>query len=174
MKTKKIICVPSKIAGADIASHLRTRLIGTPADGSAVTGSKPTSVVWVDAGDEVLVHMESLTTQITGQCVLVSIDLETDQTGRTPLVVAFSLGHDDKGALIAATDEFPRGNGLLAARWGVQVQQAAWNALLQLVSDHSTQQGASPAGLTIQKGVLKLHTGAPLKIQTCAGPHERI
>jgi len=45
---------------------------------------------------------------------------------------------------------------------------------LQLVSDHSTQQGASPAGLTIQKGVLKLHTGAPLKIQTCAGPHERI
>ena len=118
--------------------------------------------------------MESLTTQITGQCVLISIDLETDQTGRTPLVVAFSLGHDDKGALIAATDEFPRGNGLLAARWGVQVQQAAWNALLQLVSDHSTQQGASPAGLTIQKGVLKLHTGAPLKIQTCAGPHERI
>jgi hypothetical protein len=118
-------------------------------------------VVWVDAGDEVLVHMESLTTQITGQCVLISIDLETDQTGRTPLVVAFSLGHDDKGALIAATDEFPRGNGLLAARWGVQVQ-------------HSTQQGASPAGLTIQKGVLKLHTGAPLKIQTCAGPHERI
>jgi hypothetical protein len=118
----------------------------------------------VDAGDEVLVHLDSLTTQIASGCVLVSIDLETAETGRTPLVVAFSLGQDATGGLIAATDEFPSGNGMLAARWGVPVQQAAWSALLSLAADYATERGSSPLGLTIQSGMLSLQAGSSLQL----------
>jgi len=157
--------IPDTLSPTALAGLLQSRLAGTPADGSAPTGqAAPPSVIWVDQGDEVVVHLESVATQITGQCVLVSMDLETDQTGRTPLVVAFSLGQDTTGGLIAATDEFPRGNGVLAARWGVQVQQAAWNALLLLAVDHANEQGASPIGLTIKNGMLNLHAGPALQL----------
>ena len=157
--------IPDQITGAGLAGYLSTRLMGTPADGSSpATGATPSRVIWVDAGCEVIVHLDSLTTQIASSCVLVSIDLETDQTGRTPLVVAFSLGQDQNGGLIAATDEFPRGNGTLAARWGVPLQQAAWNALLSLASDHAAERNASPVGLTIQNGNIQLQAGPSLQL----------
>jgi hypothetical protein len=158
--------IPDLISGSDLATYLRVRLAGTPADGStAPAGSTPpTAVIWVDAGDEILVHLSSIATQIVDTNVLVSIDCETDQTGRTPLVVVFALGANASGALVAATDEFPRGNGLLAARWGIPVQQAAWNAMLALAADHATERGTSPLGLTIQSGKLRLQAGPSLTL----------
>ncbi len=74
--------IPDHLDGPAIAGYLTTRLAGTPADGSVAPGPTPGKVVWVDGGDEVLVHLDSTSTQIVGQTVLVSIDLESDQTGR--------------------------------------------------------------------------------------------
>jgi hypothetical protein len=156
--------IPDQIAGTSLASYLLPRFAGTPADGSAAVPITQNTVVWVDHGDEVLVHLDSLTTQIVNQAVLVSIDLECDQTGRTPLVVAFSLGTDAQGGLIASTDEFPRGNGVLAARWGSAVQTAAWSALLSLATDHASERAMSPIALVIQNEQLQLGVGPALKI----------
>jgi len=119
----------------------------------------------VDAATRSWSTMESLTTQIPAMC-LISIDLKpTKQVHTTGS--CFSLGHDDKGALIAATDEFPRGNGFVGARWGGSGTAAAWNALLQQsrIIFHSA---TSPAGLTIRRGAQ--FTWRPTQIQTCAGP----
>jgi hypothetical protein len=156
--------IPDQIAGAGIASLLQPRLAGVPADGSTPPSTIPTSVIWVDQGDEVLVHLDSTTTQIVGQNILVSIDLETDQTGRTPLVVAFAVGTDATGGLIAATDEFPRGSGVLTGRWGPAVQTAAWSALLSIASDHATERGLAPRALAVTAGELQLIAGPPLSI----------
>jgi hypothetical protein len=156
--------VPNTVDGPGIAGLLTSRLGGTPADGSPPPGKPPKKVVWVDGGDSVLVHLDSTTTQIVGQTVLVSIDLESDQTGRTPLVVAFALPADDAAGLVVATDEYPRGNGLLASRWGAAVQAAAWSALLSLASDHAAERGLAPRGLAISSGRLHLLAGQPLRI----------
>jgi hypothetical protein len=156
--------VPDQIQGPQLAGFLQSHLAGTPSDGSTFTGSPPASVVWVDAGDEVLVHLDSIKTQIAGQSVVVSIDLETDQTGPSPIVVVFALGTDDTGGLIAATDEYPRGDGALVARWGAAVQAAAWSAMLSLAGAHAAERGLSPRGLAVVGGQLSLIAGQALKV----------
>ncbi|MGD0454204.1 MAG: hypothetical protein ABSB69_11460 [Solirubrobacteraceae bacterium] len=156
--------IPDTLAGSAIAEHLQARLVGTPADGSTPAGATPARIVWVDGGDEVLVHLTSTSTHIVGQTVLVSIDLECDQTGRTPLVVAFALSSSEAGGLVVATDEYPHGNGLLTSRWGPAVQAAAWSALLTLANDHAAERELAPRGLLVSGGQLHLIAGQPLTI----------
>jgi hypothetical protein len=156
--------IPDHLDGSAIAGYLTVRLAGTPADGSPAPSATPAKVVWVDGGDEVLVHLDSISTMIAGQTVLVSIDLESDQTGRTPLIVAFALPTSAEAGLVVATDEYPRGNGLLASRWGPVVQAAAWSAMLTLASDHALERGLAPRGLAVTGGQLHLIAGHPLTI----------
>jgi Collagen triple helix repeat (20 copies) len=157
--------IPDTVDETTLAGLLSVRLAGTPADGRAPSGASPKAVVWVDQGDEVLVHLDSVTVRFVGQTALVSMDLESDQTGRTPMVVAFALGDDaSAGAtLVAVTEEYPRGNALLAARWGAVVRDAAWSAVLQLAADHAGERSLAPAGLTLAAGQLRLTAAAPLK-----------
>jgi hypothetical protein len=120
-------------------------------------------VVWVDGGDEVLVHLDAAQVRILDRALLVSVDLETDQTGRTPLTVVLALGNaTDPSGLVATTDEFPRGHGLLAARWGSALQAAVWSSLLGLAHDHATERGKAPRGLSAAPGLLTLHADDPL------------
>jgi hypothetical protein len=111
------------------------------------------------------VHLDGTKADTVGNCVLISIDLETDQTGRTPLVVAFALGSSEAAGLVVATDELPRGNPVLAARWGSTTQAAAWSALLSLASDHASERGLTPRAMTVVNGKLQVAAGAPLSIR---------
>lgn len=156
---------PQQIDPATITTELGVRLAGTGADGShSPAGTRPQKVVWVDAGDEVLVHLDSITVRILANALLVSVDLETDQTGRTPLIVslALSIGNDSAG-LVAVTDELPRGNGLLAARWGPALQAAVWASLLGLAQDLGAKQNGVPRALSLAAGKLNLQAGPPLQ-----------
>ncbi|HTD60051.1 MAG TPA: hypothetical protein VK679_05325 [Gemmatimonadaceae bacterium] len=156
--------VPGKINGTALAALLRPRLLGAPAS-SAPSATQPTnSVVWVDGPDELLVHLDSIATEIVGSTVLVAIDVETDQTGRTPLVVAFAIQTSGSAGLVAATDQLPRGNGVLASRWGAMVRDAAWSALLALATDHATAHGGAARGFTIANGELTLTAGPPVAL----------
>jgi hypothetical protein len=120
-------------------------------------------VIWVDRGDEVLVHLDSISIRISVGVLLVSVDLETDQTGRTPLVVTLALGvPGDPAGLVAVTDELPRGNGLLAARWGQTLQQAVWASLLQVAGDHAAERGLHPLGITASESFITLLAGPAL------------
>ncbi len=159
--------IPQQFDEPALARTLAVRLVGTPADGSRVvpTAAPPRGpVIWVDHGDEVLVHFEAMQVRMLDGVILVSIDLETDQTGRTPLVVSIALGKSGPGAgLLAVTDEYPRGNGILASRWGAILQDAVWSSLLGLAKDHAMQTGQAPRAIGITAGKLTLQTGIPLQ-----------
>lgn len=163
--------IPDSFTEAALASELSQRLAGSPAAGSAALTTRqiPGQVIWVDAGSEVLVHLNSTQTHIGDGLLLVSVDFECDQTGRTPLVAAFAMNRDlDAAGLFSATDELPRGNGLLAARWGRIYQDAVWAALTGLVSDHAAERKLSALALICTKGTLTLRSGAPLNASQLA------
>jgi hypothetical protein len=157
--------IPDQFNEPALASTLSLRLAGTPADGSlAPSGTAPPQkVVWVDGGDEVLVHLDSTQVRILDKLLLFSVDLETDQTGRTPLVVALAMGDPaDPAGLVVTTDQYPRGNGLLAARWGKSLQAALWASLLGLAKDHANERGLAPRGIGVVAGQLSLLPTTPL------------
>jgi hypothetical protein len=167
--------VPSRVDAKTLAAELALRLPGRPSDGSraavSLASGRQSQVVWVDAGDEVLVHLDSVAVQMTARGVLVSVDLETDQTGRTPLIVSLALSNGkDAAGLVAVTDELPRGNGLLAARWGAHLQAAVWAGILGLAQDFAAQHAGVPRALTIANGVLNLQAGPPLQVPATKNP----
>lgn len=158
--------VPSSFDTTMLEAALGPRLAGTPLPGTTPVGiTAPAQVVWVDGGSEVLVHLDSLTTRMLDGTLLVSLDLETDQTGRSPVVVSVALGSPgDPAGLIGVTDEVPDGDPLITARWGRAVQNAVWGSLLALVADHADARRAAPRGIAVTAGRLDVHAGAALHL----------
>jgi hypothetical protein len=148
--------VPSAIAPAQLDRLLGARIAGTPADGSAPSDASPDKVIWVDYGDEVLVHLDSLRTAVVGDSVLVSLDLETDETGRAAVVVPFAVGSGPDGGFTFVTEELPRGPEILVRRWGAAVQEAADAALLDLAGEHASERSGRPGALYVKDGQLRL------------------
>jgi len=162
--------IPDQLDPPTLGAALTLRLSGNPADGSRPpdpSASPPSQVIWVDNGDEVLVHLDSTKTQIVQQTLLVSVDLETDQTGRQTMVVVLALGDGtDNAGLVGTTDELPRGNALLAARWGQALQASVWAVLMQLAQEHAFERSKAPRGLIIANGLLNLLADVPLQAST--------
>jgi hypothetical protein len=169
--------IPDEFGEGDLSTALNVRLIGTAANGVPVAAGSnagppaaPTKTIWVDHGNEVLVHLDSTTVRILDRMVLVSIDLETDQTGRTPLICSFAVsGAGELGGLVATTDELPRGSGLLASCWGKQLQTAVWSSLIGLANDHASERGLTPRALSAMPGKLSLSAGAALTTLSSSG-----
>lgn len=144
-----------------LAVAISRRLAGTSAaNGTTAPAATQKAVIWVDRGDEVLIHLNSVRVKIADQLLLFSVDLETDQTGRTPLVTAFALGDDkDPAGLVAVTDDLPRGNGALASRWGKILQEALWASVLAILTDHAQVARGVAMGISAKAGSLQLHLG---------------
>ncbi|MBV9083590.1 MAG: hypothetical protein JOZ62_13000 [Acidobacteriaceae bacterium] len=153
--------IPDQFDAPALSAALQLRLRGTTADGSAASTTTGNQVIWVDSGGEVLVHLDSIQARILENLLLISIDLESDETGRTPLIVSFALGNAaDPAGLVAATDEYPRGDGRLAAHWGESIQAALWSTLLSLAQEHATERGKTPVGISATSGSLRLQAAA--------------
>jgi hypothetical protein len=161
-------CPPPQIedsyTSAQLAPALGIQLVGMPADGSQPPATPPSgAVIWVDQGDEVLVHLESTQVRLQDNCLLISVDLETDQTGRQPLIMAFSISDGTDGAgLIATTDDLPRGNGFLASRWRHVLQSAIWASILNMSKQHAFERQQAPNGISIANDMLHFHAGEPV------------
>jgi hypothetical protein len=164
MSVTRPLQIPDNFNAASLARELRLRIAGRPADGSLAATPAAGAVIWIDAGSEVLAHLDSIQTRMLKGTLLVSIDLETDQTGRSPLIVALHLSADpnDPAGLVATTDEYPRGDGQLASRWGRLLQAAVWASLLSLAQDHAAQRSGAPQAITITEGGLTMQAGPPL------------
>jgi hypothetical protein len=163
--------IPDHFNEPGLSAAVSVRLAGTPANGlPASSETPPAKVVWVDHGNEVLVHLDSTTVKILDRMVLVSVDLETDQTGRTPLVCSFAVsGAGELGGLVATTDELPRGSGVLASTWGRQLQTAVWSSLMGLASDHAAERSLTPRALSATQGRLSLNAGGALTTVSSTG-----
>ena len=159
--------IPDQLGEGDLTTQISVRLVGTTANGvplATPAGTPPPNkVIWVDHGNEVLVHLDSTAVRILDRMVLVSVDLETDQTGRTPLVCSFAVSSaGELGGLVATTDDLPRGLGTLASAWGQQLQTAVWSTLMGLANDHASERSLTPRALSARAGTLSLHAGAAL------------
>lgn len=166
--------IPNQLGETDLTTHLTVRLAGTAANGVPISSdsSSPalSKVVWIDHGNEVLVHLDSTSVRILDRMVLVSVDLETDQTGRTPLVCSFAVsGQGELGGLVATTDELPQGSGMLASCWGQQLQSAVWSSLMGIVNDHAAERDLAPRALSASAGNLSLNAGGALTTLASTG-----
>lgn len=164
---------PDRYDDVGLAGEIAIRIAGRPADGSlAPTGPRTgrlQKVIWVDAGDTVLVHLDSTRVKLLDQTIVASIDVECDQTGLVTMVGVFVTGNgSDPAGLVCVTDETPRGNGLMAARWGPQIQAALWSALLGLVGDHAKERNLAPLGFIASPGALQLFAGQSIAISAAA------
>lgn len=160
-----VYTIPDQLNETDLITQLSVRLVGTAANGVPMPAGTPapSKVVWVDHGNEVLVHLDSTAIRILDRMVLVSVDLETDQTGRTPLVCSFAVsGPGEVGGLVATTDDLPRGSGQLASCWGQQLQTAVWSSLMGLANDHAAERNLTPRAISAAAGTLSLNAGAAL------------
>lgn len=116
--------------------HLTTALKQQLAPGIPLNAS----VVWVHGDSEVVFHTNKLRLSFLPGLVLIEVTLETDQTGASVLVVPFSMGKSPADAtLTAVTEALPRGDPLLAARWGEIVQNELWDGLLNVGQDYLRQ-----------------------------------
>jgi hypothetical protein len=157
--------IPDKLDEPALACAIAQRIAGTPADGTAPPEQPPARIIWVEQGDEVLVHLDSIRTRVLDRLLLVALDLEADETGRATLVVPLALGNAaDPAGLVAVTDDYPRGNGVLASRWGDALQAAVWSSVLALASDHAAERGATPLGISASAGALTLQAGSRLSV----------
>src|SRR5262249_20592647 len=78
--------VPDSFTDVALAAELGQRLAGRAAGAGPVLSTRtlPGQVIWVDAGSEVMVYLNSIKISISDGLLLVSTDFECDQTGRTP------------------------------------------------------------------------------------------
>jgi hypothetical protein len=154
--------IPSRLTQQSLRADLVSRIIGRGWERGR-DPSVPSYVVWRDAGDEVVVHLDSFRVNLLEGAIIASLDLECDQTGRTPMVCQFATGiGEDTAGLLMTTDDLPKGNGLLASRWGEAVQNAIWSALLEMAAEHAQERQLVPVGLHVSGGVLMIETMAEL------------
>lgn len=166
MTSGSMPAISNPVTEAELAAELAARLAGSSSDGSQLVNVNPGTIIWVEHGDEVVVHLDSVQVRLLTGSLLVSVDLETDQTGRATLVAAFALGAaTDLAGLTAVTDDLPKGLGALSARWGKTLQAAIWASLLGFAQDAAAQQGGAPIGLAVSQGSLTVISGTPLSAQ---------
>ena len=154
--------VPDRIEPAALAPLLGVRIAGTAASvAEPGGGSHADRVVWVDGGDEVIVHLDSLKTAVASNVLLVAIDLETDETGRQTLVVPLAPGTSPDDEMMLVTEDLPRGHGELAARWGRILQDAIYAALQDLAQAHADERLTAAKALVIADGALAFRAESP-------------
>ena len=147
--------VQDTIDAAHLQQLLAEHLAGSPADGAEPHDERAHAVVWVDRGDEVIVHLDSVRTKLGNGIVLVGVDLETDQTGRQTLVVPFAASEPKQGGGLAMTVEtLPRGHEALARRWGPTLIDAVFSAFQAIIAAHAQSSQTVPRALHIEGNTL--------------------
>lgn len=154
---------PGAVADAQLVRALRAGLQGVPIEGGpAPPDTAP--VVWVDTGDELLVHRNSLKVRFAPGIIVVSVDVETVQTGRQRLVVPLALGArgepsapSSPSGLVAVTSREPYTHPLLAARWGRIVQDAVWSALVAMATHRAGGRGLTLRGISVDHRARAVH-----------------
>ena len=106
-----------------------------------------------------------MVTRLLPRIILVSADLETDQTGVGSLIVTFALGSaQDKTGLFAMSEELVRGHPVLASRWGAIFRETVWAALLAAARTHAVERGKVPTALHPMKGKLNFAAAVPIQV----------
>ena len=152
------------ISAADLAARMKQRL-------SALAPTPAARVVWEDAGQRVLLHLDSLRARVVEGWLLCQLDLETDQTQRQPLQFVYYLGVAGEGGGVQAAATINAATvpaSQLADRWGAQVQRVLWDAVLDGIETSIRHVKEQQPGQRVQ---LQGFTGATnvLNVKVLAG-----
>jgi hypothetical protein len=114
------------IAPAAVESRIRARLVGL---GTA------RHVVWEQDGHAVLIRSDQLNVRSLAGWLVVSIELDTKQTGRQRLELVYRLGTPDRGGTGAAVkiNAATKDATALAEVWGDDLQRVVWDAVLDAI-----------------------------------------
>lgn len=159
--------VADRLSEADLAARLRSALAGVdPRDAAPPTrGTLPAApVVWEDAGDAVLVHLDTAKVRLVDRIAAVSVDFEADQTGRGPVIVRLVFGNGDEAELIASTDDVAHGHAALAARWGPILRDVAWAVLVGTAEAHAKERGLAAQAIRVTRGQVRLEGTADISL----------
>jgi hypothetical protein len=88
------------------------------------------------------------------------VALESDETGRATLVVPFAPGNNADDELTLVTEQLPRGNSLLVARWGHILQEALFAALQEMARIHAEERNTVAKALVLDGSVLSFRSGS--------------
>ncbi len=95
-------------------------------------GDATSPLVWRDADSALLIYPGETRVRLAPGFVLVELRVATDQTGVDTLVLPFRIGGSPNEAVATAvTETIPRGNSVLAARWGTTAGTIVWHAILR-------------------------------------------
>ncbi len=112
-------------------------------------------LVWAEAGDEVVVDLTRTRVAVRTGVVLIAINLQTDDTQPTELVVPLAIGTPKEiSGLLAVTPRAPEGPAGLVLRWGDAVIAAAWGALIDVVAELAQAAGSDELGAPLQPAAL--------------------
>jgi hypothetical protein len=146
---------PKQAAGLMTIAARQAVLAATGARLPTDPAQLPSSVLWQDGADALLVEVAQIDVQIGDGLVSVAIPVQCDQLpkGRDIVVVDLVLGMPNRptGMLAAATE--PRGPRVVVRRWGEALLALAWQALLD------TAGGVAGAAGTDQDGAVLIPTG---------------
>lgn len=157
-------------ASVDVVPPGRVREAIRDSIASAVVVASPDGepidrLVWSDLGDEVLVHLDSLSLEVDDGLIRAGLDLQSDQTGRQTLVVPIAVGRRrEEGLAIAVTESVPIGHEGLAARWGQALQAAVWSGLLDYARERAEVAEGIPGRIWVQDGLVFFEASQPLRV----------
>jgi hypothetical protein len=135
-----------RLHAAAIAAGLQRRL----GDGDPV-------VLWEEGGSRVLVHVRDLRVNVRERGLVVTVPLETLETGRRQVTVALALAHGNETPdAVVMTDDLPAGDRRLVEHWGRTVQEAVFAALVELLHEAARDADARPRGFRVRDGRLEL------------------
>lgn len=141
---------------------------------SAVNAPPEQPIIWTDGDAEVVFYPASVRLSIGAGLVLAEARFASDQIREQTLVIPFSVGSSvADAALLAVTEDAPRGHRALAARWGTLAQDALWCAVLRAGEKLQSSTGARPAlsmvGLFADTDAVTFLFAPPLSLADLAG-----
>jgi hypothetical protein len=116
---------------------------------------KRNTVIWEQAGSELLVHLKKTRIAVLEGMVLVGLTVQTIETETVEITVPFAVGRPDRLAGMVVTAEAqPRGPSVIVDLWGESLTAAAWQALLDVVSTIAARTGVDDAGTPLLPGAI--------------------
>jgi hypothetical protein len=154
---------PGSVAGPITvsAAQLQTSIIAALGSRYAPPGgTAPQEVVWYDHDGDVLFIIGDTVVNLMNGLVLVSLTLQTDQTGPGQVTVPLGVGTASQPVgMTVATELRPRSaTALLVDRWGDAATAAAWGALLDVAKTMAEQAGADSNGAPYVPGAMSADT----------------
>lgn len=109
--------------------------------------SEVPELVWSRAGSEIAVVIGKLGATTAEGGLVVTVPVQTEQTGAVDIQVPLAVGTTDRDAgLLASTSSQPLGPAVIVDRWGEAIVALVWQSVLQVAIALAARAGNDARG----------------------------